>query len=162
MVSHCSEPRVNLLVRINLPLVVIFVIAALAAGIVCRSVMQANAKREALTRAGLMMDSAAALRDYTESEILPLLDQQLKSEFLPQSVPLCAATQNFLQLHRDHPQYSYKEATLIPPICAIAPWIGKQTSARLPESHAVSEPGRARHRRSRWAHSAHRARSALS
>ena len=104
----------NLLVRINLSLVVIFVIGALAAGIVCRSVLQANAKREILTQAGLMMDSAAAMRDYTESEILPLLAQQLKSEFLPQSVPFYAATQNFLQLHRDHPQYSYKEAALNP------------------------------------------------
>jgi methyl-accepting chemotaxis protein len=105
---------VNLLVRINLSLAVIFVIAALASGIVCQSVLQANAKREILTQAGLMMDSAAAMRDYTESEILPLLDRQLQSEFLPQSVPFYAATQNFLRLHRDHPQYSYKEAALNP------------------------------------------------
>src|ERR1700683_1772156 len=54
-------------------------------------------------------------REYrTENEILPLIARQLQSEFLPQSVPFYAATQNFLQLHRDHPQYSYKEATLNP------------------------------------------------
>jgi len=56
------------------------------------------------------MDSAQAIRDYTGSELLPLLGDRLQSEFLPQSVPFYAATQNFLQLHRDHPQYAYKEA----------------------------------------------------
>jgi protein-histidine pros-kinase len=104
----------NLLLRINLSLAVIFVLGAWVASIACRSVLQASARRDILAQAELMMDSAQAIRDYTESEILPLLQTQLQSEFLPQSVPFYAATQNFLQLHRDHPQYSYKEATLNP------------------------------------------------
>lgn len=104
----------NLLVRINLSLAVIFVLGAWAASVACHVVLQANARREILAQAGLMMDSASAIRDYTEGEILPLLQNQLQSKFLPQSVPFYAATQNFLQLHRDHPQYSYKEATLNP------------------------------------------------
>ena len=61
-----------------------------------------------------MIDSALGMRDYTEGEILPLLHAQMQSEFLPQSVPFYAATQNFLRLHQTHPQYSYKEATLNP------------------------------------------------
>jgi hypothetical protein len=87
----------NLLVRINLALTVIFVLGALGASIACRAVLQANAERETLAQAGLMMDSASAIRDYTESEILPLLGKQLQSEFLPQSVPFYAATQNLLR-----------------------------------------------------------------
>jgi protein-histidine pros-kinase len=81
------EKSMNLLVRINLALAVIFVLGALTTGLACRAVLQANAEREIIAQAGLMMDSALAIRDYTESEILPLLHAQMQSEFLPQSVP---------------------------------------------------------------------------
>jgi len=39
---------------------------------------------------------------------------RMKSEFPPQSVPFYAATQNFLKLREQHPQYAYKGATLNP------------------------------------------------
>lgn len=104
----------NLLVRINLALAVIFVLGAFTTGLACRAVLQANAEREIIAAAGLMMDGAVATRDYTANEILPLLHDQMQKEFLPQSVPFYAATQNFLRLHRAHPEYSYKEATLNP------------------------------------------------
>jgi HAMP domain-containing protein len=104
----------NLLLRINLALAVIFVLGALTTGFACRAVLQANAEREVIAEAGIMMDGALAARDYTASEILPLLHDQMQKEFLPQSVPFYAATQNFLRLHQAHPQYSYKEATLNP------------------------------------------------
>jgi HAMP domain-containing protein len=45
---------------------------------------------------------------------VPLLNAQMQKEFLPQSVPSYAATQNFLHLHQKHPEYAYKEATLNP------------------------------------------------
>ena len=104
----------NLLVRINLALAVIFVLGAFTTGLACRAVLQANAEREIIAAAGLMMDGAVATRDYTANEILPLLHDQMQKEFLPQSVPFYAATQNFLRLHRAHPEYSYNEATLNP------------------------------------------------
>jgi protein-histidine pros-kinase len=112
--SALCEESMNLLVRINLALGVIFVVGALITGFAVRRVLQENAQREILGQAGLMMDSALAMRDYTESEILPLLNAQMQNKFLPQSVPFYAATQNFLRLHAAHPQYSYKEATLNP------------------------------------------------
>jgi protein-histidine pros-kinase len=104
----------NLLVRINLVLGATLVVAALALGYGCRSLLQANAKHEVLREAGLMMASALATRSYTSSEILPLLQSRVKTEFLPQSVPFYAATQHFLKLREQHPEYSYKEATLNP------------------------------------------------
>jgi protein-histidine pros-kinase len=104
----------NLLVRINLVLGATLALAALALGYGCRSLLQANAKQEVLREAGLMMDSAVATRSYTSSEILPLLQARVKTEFLPQSVPFYAATQHFLKLREQHPEYSYKEATLNP------------------------------------------------
>jgi protein-histidine pros-kinase len=46
--------------------------------------------------------------------VKPLLETQLKYHFLPQSVPAYAATEQFAELRKKHPDYSYKEATLNP------------------------------------------------
>jgi protein-histidine pros-kinase len=104
----------NLLLRINLALGAVIALGAVAAGFICWSILEANARREVLAQAGLMMDSALAIRAYTANEVVPLLDGQMSREFLPQSVPFYAATQNFLTLRQGHPEYSYAEATLNP------------------------------------------------
>jgi HAMP domain-containing protein len=104
----------SLLVRINLALGAVFVVAALITGYACRTILEANAQREVFAQAGLMMDSALAIRDYTANEILPLLSERFPKDFPPQSVPFYAATQNFLRLRERHPEYTYKEATLNP------------------------------------------------
>jgi hypothetical protein len=98
----------NLLVRINLALALAFALAALAVGWARSSMLQANAQREA----GLMMDSALSMRAYTSEEIVALLTAPVSQEFLPQSVPAYAVTQNFLKLREHHPEYAYREATL--------------------------------------------------
>jgi HAMP domain-containing protein len=105
---------VSLLIKINASLGAVFALAALIAGFVCWTVLENNARHEVLAEAGLMLDSATAVRAYTASEILPLLDAQVSNEFPPQSIPFYAATQNFLHLRERHPQYTYKEATLNP------------------------------------------------
>ena len=116
----------SLLFRINAALGAVFLIAALLAGYVCWTMLQANAQREVLAEAGLMMDSAAAVRAYTATEILPLISAGMKESFPPQSVPSYAATQNFLKFHEHHPEYAYKEATLNPtnPRDRAAEWEG--------------------------------------
>src|SRR5258708_39507887 len=105
----------SLLFRINAALGGVFLLAALIAGYVCWAMLEENAQREVLGEAALMMDSAAAVRDYTANEISPLISGRMKDEFPPQSVPSYAATQNFLKFHAHHPDYAYKEATLNPP-----------------------------------------------
>jgi HAMP domain-containing protein len=116
----------SLLIRINLALGAVFIAAALIAGYACRTILEANAQREVFAEAGLMMDSALAIRDYTANEILPLLSERIQNEFPPQSVPFYAATQNFLRLRARHPEYTYKEATLNPtnPRDRAADWEG--------------------------------------
>lgn len=104
----------SLLIRINLALGAVFIAAALIAAYACRSILEANAQREVFAEAGLMMDSALAIRAYTANEILPLLSGRIQEEFPPQSVPFYAATQNFLRLRERHSEYTYKEATLNP------------------------------------------------
>jgi HAMP domain-containing protein len=116
----------SLLFRINAALGAVFLIAALLAGYICWTMLESNAQREVLAEAGLMMDSAAAVRAYTATEILPLISAGMKESFPPQSVPSYAATQNFLKFHERHPEYAYKEATLNPtnPRDRAADWEG--------------------------------------
>lgn len=103
-----------MLLRINLILLAAFALSMFAISLVVTSMLQENATREVLAQAGLMLDSAAAIRSYTETEVGPLLADKMVSTFPPQSVPFYAATQNFLKLHQEHPDYAYKEATLNP------------------------------------------------
>jgi HAMP domain-containing protein len=105
---------VHLLLRINLILGAVLALAAVVLSFAGASLLRDNARREAVREAGLMMDSALASRAYTSGEIVPLLATQMQSEFLPQSVPSYAATQNFLRLRAQRPEYTYKEATLNP------------------------------------------------
>lgn len=104
----------SLLFRINAALGAVFLLAVLITGYACWKVLEANAQREVLAEAGLMMDSAAGARAYTSNEILPLIAAHVKDDFPPQSVPFYAATQSFLNFHQRHPDYAYKEATLNP------------------------------------------------
>ncbi len=104
----------SLLIRINLALGAVFVAAVVITAYSGRSILETNARREVLAEAGLMMDSALAIREYTATEILPLLGDGVQNSFPPQSVPFYAATQNFLRLRERHPEYTYKEATLNP------------------------------------------------
>jgi HAMP domain-containing protein len=127
--SRAGRPEgrfMSLLVRINLALAAVFIAAALLVGYVCRAILDVNAQREVMAEAGLMLDSALAIRAYTAGEILPLLSERIQSEFPPQSIPFYAATQNFLRLRERHPEYTYKEATLNPmnPRDRAADWEG--------------------------------------
>jgi HAMP domain-containing protein len=116
----------SLLLRINAALGGVFLLAFALAGYICWTMLESNAQREVLAEAGLMMDSAAAVRSYTSNEILPLISARMKEQFPPQSVPSYAATQNFLHFHEHHPDYAYKEATLNPtnPRDRAAEWEG--------------------------------------
>jgi HAMP domain-containing protein len=105
---------VTLLTRINLALVTAFVIGVGISSAIAHSILQENAKREGLATARLMLASAMASRDYTKTEITPLLSVHGSKVFLPQTVPAYAATQTLARLRNDRPEYTYREATLNP------------------------------------------------
>ena len=104
----------KLIWKFNLVLLGIFLLGFVVAGYVSYNALQANARQEILQHARLMMEAALASRNYTTSQVKPLLETQLKYAFLPQTVPAYAATEQFNGLRASHPDYSYKEATLNP------------------------------------------------
>jgi len=104
----------KLLFKFNLVFVVFFVVGLAAIGYVARNELQRNAREEIAQDARLLLESAIAQRNYTVAQIKPLLTIQMKYEFLPQTVPAYAATEVFNDLHKRHPEFSYKEAALNP------------------------------------------------
>jgi protein-histidine pros-kinase len=105
---------VKLIWKFNIVLVAICLFGFVVAAFVAHTVLQANAKDEILRTARLMMEAAGATRDYTNVQIKPLLETQLKYTFLPQTVPAFAATEQFNELRKKHADFIYKEATLNP------------------------------------------------
>src|SRR5271170_5401641 len=104
----------KLMWKFNLVLLAVFIVGLLVTGLISYNVVQANAREEILDNARVMMESALSSRNYTNTQVKPLLETQLKYSFLPQSVPAYAATEQFNDLRKKYPDYSYKEATLNP------------------------------------------------
>jgi len=105
---------VTIRTRFNLVLLAVFAPGFLISVLVTYTLLIDNAKQEVLRNAGLMMETALAVRGYTIEQIKPHLDPMLDTVFLPQTVPAFAATDTFQRLRATHPDYSYKEATLNP------------------------------------------------
>ena len=104
----------KLIWKFNLVLLGIFLLGFAITGYVSYNALQANAREEIVQNARLMMEAALSSRNYTTTQVKPLLETQLKYTFLPQSVPAYAATEQFSELRTKHPDYAYKEATLNP------------------------------------------------
>lgn len=104
----------RLTTKFNLVLLAVFSLGLAIAGYISYSVLHKHAREEVLNHAGMMMEAAMAIRGYTVKEIRPLLKLQMKRQFLPQSVPSYAATQNFEAVRKMYPEYTYKEAALNP------------------------------------------------
>ena len=104
----------RLTTKFNLVLFTVFSLGLVIAGYISYTVLHKHAREEVLSHAGMMMEAAMAIRSYTVKEIRPLLTLQMKREFLPQSVPSYAATQNFKKVRETYPEYTYKEAALNP------------------------------------------------
>ena len=104
----------GLRLKFNLVLLLVFAAGMGVSAYVSNRLLDENAKQETLRSAGLMMESALSVRGYTVKQVKPLLESQLATTFLPQTVPAYAATEIFSALHSKYPDFSYKEATLNP------------------------------------------------
>ena len=104
----------KLLVKVNLVLFLVSATGLAVTGVFSYRQFQGYAERVVLQNARIMMETALGIRDYTVKQVRPLLAEKLETVFLPQTVPAYAATENFRFLHKNYPEYRYKEATLNP------------------------------------------------
>ncbi len=106
--------KLSIAAKFNIVFLAIFGVGFGAASAVTNYLLQENAREETLQSARVLMQAALAARSYTSGQIVPLLETRLKYEFLPQSIPSFAATEQINQLLKAYPDFSYKEATLNP------------------------------------------------
>ena len=106
----------KLLAKFNIILLVIFGAGGLLIAHFAYNFLVGNARREVLEEAQLMMASAKAVRDYTQDDLSPLLEQnpQHSIRFLAETVPAFGAVSTFDRLRDQYPAYTYREAALDP------------------------------------------------
>ena len=103
----------GLRLKFNLVLLFVFILGLGVSGYVSHDLLHRNAREEVLRNAGVMLEAALSMRQYTVSQVRDKLAQK-EDEFLPQSVPAFAATEVMNQLRKKYPDYAYKEAALNP------------------------------------------------
>ena len=100
--------------KFNLAMFLVFALGFVAAAFLIERILLENAKEEVALKARIMMEAARSMRSYTVEELRPLLQKVKTDEFLAQTVPAYAATENMKRLRQAYPDYSYKEAALNP------------------------------------------------
>ncbi len=69
----------KLLLKFNLIFLLIFAIGIALVGYLARGLLERNARAEIAQSARLLMDAALATRNYTQTQVQPLLETQMKS-----------------------------------------------------------------------------------
>jgi len=129
----------RLLAKFSLIFFVVFGLGLSAAAYFFNGMLHRSAREQVLYQAELMMETAIAMRTYTNDQVRPALEGDAQSRmqdtsadevfrelcarkgygtgkpvFRPQRVPAFAATEMFALLRTKYPDYVYKEAALNP------------------------------------------------
>src|SRR5438445_7234577 len=113
MTPTTGGKTMGLRLKFNLALFFVFGVGFAVSGYLSYTRRHKNAREEVLRNAGVMMEAALSMRQYTVSQVRDKLVQK-EGEFLPQTVPAFAATEMMNQLRKKYPDYAYKEAALNP------------------------------------------------
>jgi HAMP domain-containing protein len=110
--------KLNLEAKFNVFLTIVFIVGSIVSGSLLFNVLEQNAEKEVVNKAELIVQTMNSVRDYTSSNILPLLSQRVETEqaFIPEIIPAFSATEVFQKLRKneDYRSFFYKEATLNP------------------------------------------------
>ena len=105
-------------IKLNLILVLIFIITISSSGFMLSNVLDRKARDEVQDKALLAMATMDSVRSYTSSRIKPQLVERLATdkEFISETVPAYSAREVFegLRKNPDYQDFYYKEATLNP------------------------------------------------
>lgn len=104
--------------KFNLLLLVVFLVGFILSGSVLSSILQQRAEFEVTAQAELLMQTMNSIRDYTQTHVNPLLEEELRTNptFVAESVPTYAAREVFesLRQNKNYKDFLYKDATLNP------------------------------------------------
>lgn len=101
--------------KFNLVLLLVFILGLTCAWSVARELFAQSARSHVLRHAGLILESAMAVRNSTMDQIRARIDSLYVDEgFSLSSVPDSAVTDTVAQLRQTYPDYTYREAALNP------------------------------------------------
>jgi HAMP domain-containing protein len=106
--------KLTLAIKFNLVFITIFAIGLVAAGIVADRVLQEQALAETRHDADVLISAAGAMQNYTAQHITPLLSNQIKYAFVPESVPAFSAIEMLQTLQSAFPNFSYRSTMVNP------------------------------------------------
>lgn len=106
--------KLTLAIKFNLVFIAIFAIGLMAAGVVADRVLQQQALAETRHDADILISAAGAMQNYTAQHITPLLANQIKYAFVPESVPAFSAIEMLQTLQSVFPAFSYRSTMVNP------------------------------------------------
>jgi HAMP domain-containing protein len=110
--------KLNLEAKFNVFLIIVFIVGSIVSGSLLFNVLEQKAEAEVSDKADLIVQTMNSVRDYTSSNIGPLLSPRLETEqtFIPETIPAFSATEVFQRLRKneEYRNFFYKEATLNP------------------------------------------------
>ncbi|HEX3918934.1 MAG TPA: DUF3365 domain-containing protein [Caulobacteraceae bacterium] len=104
----------GLRLKFNLMLLAVALAGVALFALAATPVLQNQARQEVQQNSEIMMEAALGVREYTASQVAPLLEPTMAKTFHPQAVSAFAATKTFDVLHAKYPDYSYAEPALNP------------------------------------------------
>ncbi len=106
----------KLTLKFNLIFLAIFGLGLVSTGLIAKRFLEKNAFNQVVEQARLMMETSSSTRIYTSQHIRPILEKVVRRNdaFYPESVPAFSAVTIFSYLHKNYPDYSYREPTLNP------------------------------------------------
>lgn len=103
----------GLRLKFNLVLVVVFVLGLGISGFISYELLHRNARDEVVRSAGVMMQAALSMRQYTTTQVRPAVPYDA-DKFPQVGIPAYAATEIMGELRKKYPDFAYKEAALNP------------------------------------------------
>jgi HAMP domain-containing protein len=100
--------------KISLAMFAAFAVGMGLAAVGAYTILKRNAIAESIQNGKIIMEAASAIRSYTGNNIDPLLREELKVQFLPESIPFFAAKVNLQTVTKNLENYAYREPTLNP------------------------------------------------
>lgn len=104
----------TLRVKFNLVMLAAFLAGLGLAALFVNVTSEREARRAVLAEAAAIMGAANATVHYTDVQVAPLLNSQMKTQFLPQSIPFFAAQQTFDQMAKEFPDYAFRQPATNP------------------------------------------------
>lgn len=114
----------KLLLKFNLSFLLVFLLGLGGSTFIAQRLLQQVTETDVADRGRLLLAKAAVVRNYTATQIRPLLEKHGRGTFFPQSIPFYSVAQVLSGLENTYPDYSYKAAMYNPtnPHDRAEPW----------------------------------------